>query len=120
MPASDKHLTRRPPTSDEYLAQRLTPYPLPTKDSGLLRTVGDVRTYLLTLPKARKLRVHWQHTSRLLLQEAGASALTRQVHLSLVMDGKLDAAPNDTNSSRRWRRTAGAFEVERSGSTYAE
>jgi len=60
MPASDEHLTRRLPTSDEYLAQRLTPYPLPTKDSGLLRTVGDARTYLLTLPKARKLRTHWQ------------------------------------------------------------
>ena len=101
MPASDEHLTRRPPASDEYLTQRLTPYPLPTKDSGLLRTVG---TYMLTLPKARKLRVHWQHTSRLLVQEADASALTRQVHLSLFMDGKLDAAPNHTSSSRRWRR----------------
>jgi hypothetical protein len=65
MPASDEHLPRRLPTSDEYRAQRLTPYPLPTKDSGLLRTVGDARTYLLTLPKARKLRVHWQLTSRL-------------------------------------------------------
>jgi hypothetical protein len=90
MPASDEHLTRRPRMSDEYLGQRLTPYPLPTKDSGLLRTVGDACTYLLTLAKARKLRVHWQHTSRLLLQEAGAAALTRQVHLSLFMDGKLD------------------------------
>jgi hypothetical protein len=59
---------RRMPASDEYLAQRLTPYPLPTKDSGLLRTVGDARTYMQTLPKARKLRTHWQHTSRLLLR----------------------------------------------------
>ena len=104
MPASDERLTRRLPTSDEYLAQRLTPYPLPTKDSGLLRTVGDARIYLLTLPKARKMRAHWQHTSRLLLQEAGAAALTRQVHLALFMDGKLDAAPNSTSSARRWRR----------------
>ena len=52
MPASDEHLTRRLRMSDEYLTQRLTPYPLPTKDSGLLRTVGDARTYMLTLPKA--------------------------------------------------------------------
>jgi hypothetical protein len=104
MPAGDEHLTRRLPTSDEYLAQRLTPYPLPTKDSGLLRTVGDARTYMLTLPKARKLRTHGQHTSRLLLQEAGAAALTRQVHLALFMDGKLDAAPYPISSSRRWRR----------------
>jgi hypothetical protein len=104
MPASDEHLTRRPTTGDDYLAQRLTPYPLPTKDSGLLRTVGDARTYMLTLPKARKLRADWQHTSRLFLQEAGAAALTRQVHLALFMDGKLDAAPHHTSSSRRWRR----------------
>ena len=104
MPASDEHLTRRLPTSDEYLAQRLTPYPLPTKDSGLLRTVGDARTYMLTLPKARKLRVHWQYTSRLLLQEAGAAALTRQVHLALFMDGKLDVTPHHTSRARRWRR----------------
>jgi hypothetical protein len=104
MPASDEHLTRRLPMNDEYLAQRLTPYPLPTKDSGLLRTVGDARTYMLTLPKARKLRTHWRHTSRLLLQEAGAAALTRQVHLALFMDGKLDVAPHHTSSSRRWRR----------------
>jgi hypothetical protein len=46
--------------SDEYLAQRLTPYPLPTKDSGVLRTVADARTYMLTLLKACKVRVHWQ------------------------------------------------------------
>jgi hypothetical protein len=108
MPASDEHLTRRLPTSDEYLTQRLTPYPLPTKDSGLLRTVGDARAYMLTLPKARKLRTHWQHTGRLLLQETGAAALTRQVHLALFMDGKLDAAPNHTSSARRWRRHSAA------------
>jgi hypothetical protein len=66
MPASDEHLTRRLPTSDEYLAQRLTPYPLPTKDSGLLRTVGDARTYLLNVaegPQAtRPLAAHQSAT----------------------------------------------------------
>ena len=46
-------------------AQRLTPYPLTTKDGGLLHTIGDARTYMLTLPKTRKLRVHWQHARRL-------------------------------------------------------
>jgi hypothetical protein len=30
---------------NEYLAQKLTPYPLPTKDGGVLRTIGDVRAY---------------------------------------------------------------------------
>jgi hypothetical protein len=104
MPASDEYLTRRLPTSDEYLAQRLTPYPLATKDGGLLHTIGDARTYMLTLPKTRKLRAHWQHARRLLLQEADATALTQQVHLALFMDGKLNAAPKHTSSARRWQR----------------
>jgi hypothetical protein len=30
----------------EYLAKLLTPYPLPTKDDGMLRTIGDARAYL--------------------------------------------------------------------------
>jgi hypothetical protein len=28
----------------EYLGQKLTPYPLPTKDGGVLRTIGDALT----------------------------------------------------------------------------
>ena len=27
--------------SPQHLAERLTPYPLPTKDRGVLRTIGD-------------------------------------------------------------------------------
>jgi hypothetical protein len=89
----------------EYLAKNLTPYPLPTKDGGVLRTIGDARAYMLALPKKREQRAHWQHASRLLLQEAGAPALTRQVHLALFMDGKLDAgAFEHMSSARRWRR----------------
>jgi hypothetical protein len=34
-----------------YLAQKLTPYRLPTKDGGVLRTIGDARAYMLALPK---------------------------------------------------------------------
>jgi hypothetical protein len=64
----------------EYLTERLTPHPLPTKDGGVLRTVGDARTYILTLPKTRKSRAHWKRASLLLLQEVGAAALTWQVH----------------------------------------
>jgi hypothetical protein len=104
MSARDEQLTRRLPTSDEHLAQRLTPYPLATTDGGLLHTIEDARTYMLTLPKIRKLRAHWQHVRRLLLQEGGAAALTQQVQLALFMDGKLDAAPKQTSSARRWRR----------------
>jgi hypothetical protein len=101
MPASDEHLTRRPPAIDQYLTQRLTPYPLSTKDSGLLRTVGDARTYMLTLPKARKLR---PTGSTPVGYSCKSLAQRRQVHLALFMDGKLDAAPHHTSSSRRWRR----------------
>jgi len=50
----------------EYLAQKLTPYPLPTKDGGVLRTIGDAHTYMMALPKKRGLRAHWQHACRLL------------------------------------------------------
>jgi hypothetical protein len=28
----------------DYLAKPLTPYPLPTKDGAILRTIGDVST----------------------------------------------------------------------------
>jgi hypothetical protein len=49
----------------EYLSERLTPHPLPTKDGGVLRTVGDARGYILTLPKTRKSRVHWKRASLL-------------------------------------------------------
>jgi hypothetical protein len=89
----------------EYLCQKLTPYPLPTKDGGVLRTIGDARAY--ALPKKRELRAHWQHACRLLLQEAGVAALTRQVHVTLFMDSKLDASAFEhMSSARRWRRHA--------------
>jgi hypothetical protein len=91
----------------EYLAQKLTPYPLPTKDGGVLRTIGDAHAYMMALPKKRRLRAHWQHTCRLLLQQARAALLTRQVHLALFMDGKLDAgAFEHMSNARRWRRYA--------------
>ena len=31
--------------SPDYLAEQLTPYPLPTKDGGVLATIGDARAY---------------------------------------------------------------------------
>jgi hypothetical protein len=40
----------------EYLSQKLTPYPLPTKDGGVLRTIGDARAYMVALPKNREQR----------------------------------------------------------------
>ena len=43
----------------DYLAEPLTPYPLPTKDGGLLRTIGDARAYMLALSEERE-RDHWK------------------------------------------------------------
>jgi hypothetical protein len=93
----------------EYLSERLTPYPLPTKDAGVLRTIGDARAYMQGLPKTRALRTHWQHASRLLLEEVRPAALTCQVQVALFMDGKLDdGAFRHLSSARRWRRHAPA------------
>ena len=93
----------------EYLSERLTPYPLPTKDAGVLRTIGDARAYMQALPKTRALRTHWQHASRLLLEEVRPAVLTGQVQVALFMDGKLDdGAFRHLSSARRWRRHAPA------------
>ena len=89
----------------EYLAKQLTPYPLPTKDGGVLRTIGDARAYMVALPKTRWVRSHWQRACQLILEEAGAAAVSKQVHLALFTDGKLDAgAFEQASSARRWRR----------------
>lgn len=68
-----------------YLAQKLTPYPLPTKDGGALRIVGDAHAYIVALSKNRALRAHWQHAGRLMLQQGSAAALTRRFHVALFM-----------------------------------
>ena len=89
----------------EYLSERLTPYPLPTKDAGVLRTIGAARAYMQALPKTRALRAHWQHASRLLLEGVRPVVLTAQVQVALFMDGKLDdGAFKNLSSARRWRR----------------
>jgi hypothetical protein len=72
---------------NEYLSEQLTPHPLPTKDGGVLRTIGDARAYVQALPKSRKSRAHWKRASLLLLEEVGAAALTRQLQVALCMDG---------------------------------
>jgi hypothetical protein len=54
--------------SPAYLSKRLT-RPLPTKDGGTLRTVGEARSYMIGLSRARELRAQWQHAAELLLAE---------------------------------------------------
>ena len=87
----------------EYLSEKLTPYPLPTKDGGVLRTIGDARAYVQALSKTRKSRAHWKRASLLLQEEVGAAALTLQVQVALVMDGKLDNTFERMSNGRRWR-----------------
>ena len=86
----------------EYLSERLTPHPLPTKDGGVLRTVGDARAYILTLPKTRRSRAHWKRASLLMLEGVGAAALTRQLQVALFMDAKLDPTFERMSNARRW------------------
>ena len=76
--------------SPKYLAEPLTPYPLPTKDGGVLRTIGDVRAYMLALSEEREWLDHWKPAYRLLVHGAGAAPLTLQVYVALSKDGQLD------------------------------
>ena len=82
--------------SPDYLAEQLTPYRLPTKDGGVLRTIGDARAYMLALSKEREWRDHWKDAYRLLVVGAGSAALTRQVQLALSRDGQLDVEASST------------------------
>ena len=76
--------------SPKHLAERLMPYPLPTTDGGVLRTIGDARNYMLALSKEREWLDHWKPAYRLLVHGAGAAPLTLQVYVALSKDGQLD------------------------------
>ena len=58
----------------EYLAKPLAPYPLPTKDGWMLRTINDARAYILALPKKRLRRGHWRRARQLLMKGCGHPA----------------------------------------------
>jgi hypothetical protein len=76
--------------SPDYLAEPLTPYPLPTKDGGVLRTIGDARAYMLNLSEVRQWLDHWKPAYRLLVHGVGAAPLTLQVYVALSKDRQLD------------------------------
>jgi hypothetical protein len=75
--------------SSAYLSKKLT-RPLATKDGGTLRTILDARIYMLRLSKDRERGAQWQRAAQLLLEHADVAALSRQVELALVYDGKID------------------------------
>jgi hypothetical protein len=87
----------------EYLAKLLTPFPLPTRDGWMLRTIGDTGAYILALPKKRKGLAHWEKVRRMIVKEAAVATVTQQVHHALSKDKKLDGfAFESITSARRW------------------
>ena len=75
--------------SPAYLSRKLTS-PLPTKDGGTLRTIGEACEYMAAIGKERELRLHWQRVRELMLQEADVAAVTWRVQLAVLKDAKLD------------------------------
>jgi hypothetical protein len=65
-----------------------THLPLRTKDGGTLRTVLDVRTYVLGLSKDRELRAQWQRACELFTLGSDVAAFSKQVELALFYDAK--------------------------------
>jgi hypothetical protein len=93
-------------TALKYLGQELT-FPLPTKDGGVLRTVGDVDAYMQALPDTRRCNVDWQRVRALLLRRKAqhVAALTRRAQVALFLDTKLDDGQFRPNvSSPHWLR----------------
>jgi len=78
-----------PAVSRAYLSRKLT-RPLPTKDGGTLHTVLDARAYMLRLSKDRERSAPWQRAAQLVLAKADVDAVSRQLELALLYDGKLD------------------------------
>jgi len=78
--------------SRAYLSRKLT-RPLLTKDGGTLRTVLDARAYMLRLSKDRERSGRWQRVAQLLLAKVDVDAVSRQLELALLYDGKLDVRP---------------------------
>src|SRR6266702_2668202 len=75
--------------SSAYLSRKLTS-PLPTKDGGTLRTIGEACEYMAAIGKERELRPHWQQVRELMLQEADVAAVSWRVQLAVLKDAKLD------------------------------
>ena len=73
----------------EYLSSKLTS-PLPTKDGGTLRTIGEACEYMAAIGKEREQRLHWQRVREVMLQEADEAAVTWRVQLAVLKVAKLD------------------------------
>jgi len=74
-----------------YLSQKLD-QPLPTKDGGTLRTIGQAVDYMTGIGKKRELRNHWQRLAKLVLAKEDVLAVSRAQELALFYDAKLDVS----------------------------
>ena len=74
-----------------YLSQKLD-QPLPTKDGGPLRTIGQAVDYMTGIGKKRELRSQWQRVAKLILAKADVQAVSRALELALFYDAKLDVS----------------------------
>jgi hypothetical protein len=72
-----------------YLSKKLI-RPLPTKGGGVLRTIADARAYMVAMPAAHDGCARWLRAAELILEQADADAVSRQVHLALLYDARLD------------------------------
>jgi hypothetical protein len=63
------------------------------QDGTTLRTLDDVRRYILALPESRQHRQSWLSATEPILQSGSGgdvAAATRQIEFALLMGGKLD------------------------------
>ena len=75
--------------SSAYLSRKLTS-PIPTKDGGTLRTIGEACEYMAAIGKERELRPHWQRVRELMLQEADVAAVSHRARIAVLKDAKVD------------------------------
>jgi hypothetical protein len=74
-----------------YLCQNLD-RPLPTKDGGTLRTIGEAVDYMTSIGKKRELRTHWQRVCKLILAKEDVLTVSRALELALFMDAESDVS----------------------------
>ena len=71
-------------------------HPAPADKGGaVLRTIGDVRAYMIAMPAAHDGCARWLHAAKLILGQADVAAVSRQVYLALFYDAQLDIGAMD-------------------------
>ena len=68
--------------------QNLT-QPLPTKDGGVLRTIGEAVAYMASPPE-EETRSLWQLAADAILKQAPVAEVVHRIDLALFYDAKLD------------------------------